>query len=51
MRNEQIKTAQNNFYGQNWRESTDFHVVIMNSKGQLRGKLCHVVQIHVCRLQ
>ena len=34
MRNEQIKTAQNNSYGQNWPESTDFRVVIMNSKGQ-----------------
>ena len=49
MSNEQIKTAENNSYEQNWRESTDFRVVIINSKRQVDGKLGHVVQIHVFR--
>ena len=50
MRDKQMKTAENSSYGQNWRESTDFRVVIMNSKRQVNGKLCHAVRIHVCRL-
>ena len=33
-RNERLKAAQNNTYGYNWRESTDFHVVIMSSERQ-----------------
>ena len=32
MRNEHIKTAKNNRIGKNFRESTGFPVVIMNSK-------------------
>ena len=43
MRNKQIKTALNNSQGQNWRKSTNFCVVIMNSKRQVNGKLGHVV--------
>ena len=31
------------------RETTNVCVEIMNSKRQLKGKLGHVVQIHVCR--
>ena len=50
MKNKQIKTVQNNFYGENWLEATYFWVELINSKRQLRGKLGHVVQIHVCRL-
>ena len=30
MRNEQIKTAENNCYGSNWRKSTDFRVVTIS---------------------
>ena len=29
---------------------TDFHVVIMKSNRQVKAKLGHVVQLHVCRL-
>ena len=47
MKNKQIKTVQNNFYGENWLETTYFWVEVINSKRQLRGKLGHVVQIHV----
>ena len=36
------------FRSENWRESTEFRVVMMNSKRQIKGKLDHVVQIHVC---
>ena len=49
--NEQIKTAQNNFYG--WkitvREITTLGVEIINSKRQVKRKLGHAVQIRVCR--
>ena len=31
-------------------ETTNICVDIMNSKRQVKGKLSHVVQIHVCRL-
>ena len=45
-----IKTVQNNSYVWNWRETTHFLVEVINSQRQLREKLGHVVQIHVCRL-
>ena len=32
------------------RETTKSCVEIMNRKRQVKGKLCHVVQIRVCRL-
>ena len=32
------------------RDTTNLGVEIMNSKQQEKGKLCHVVQIRVCRL-
>ena len=32
------------------RETTKLCVEIMNRKQQVKGKLGHVVQIHVCRL-
>jgi len=31
-------------------ETTNLFVEIMNIKRQVKGKLCHVVQIRVCRL-
>ena len=49
MRNEQLKTAKSNYYGKNWRESTDFRVVVMNGKRQVKKILGQVLQIHVCR--
>ena len=49
-KNKQIKTVQKSSYGENWLETTYFGVEVINSKRQLRGKLGHVVQIHVCRL-
>ena len=45
-----MKTVQNNSYGENWLETTYFGVEVINSKRQLRGKLGHVLQFHVCRL-
>ena len=45
-----MKTVQNTSYGENWLETTHLGVEVINSKRQLRGKLGHVVQIHVCRL-
>ena len=50
MTNEQLKHLKTIFYGLSWRKSTDFRAVIMNSKRQVKGKLGHVVQIHVCLL-
>ena len=35
---------------QKLRETTNLCVEIMNSKRKVKGKLCHVVQIRVCRL-
>ena len=32
------------------RETTDLCAETMNSKGQVKGKLGHVVQIRVCHL-
>ena len=32
------------------RETTNLCAEIMNSKGQVKGKLGHVVQIRVCHL-
>ena len=32
------------------RDTTNLGVEIMNSKQQEKGKLGHMVQIHVCRL-
>ena len=48
--NKQIKTVQNDSCGQNWHKTTYFCVEAINSKRKIRGKLGHVVQIHVCRL-
>ena len=48
--NKQIKTVQNDSCGQNWHKTTYFCVEAINSKRKTRGKLGHVVQIHVCRL-
>ena len=45
-----MKTVQNNSYGEDWLETTCFGVEVINSKRQFRGKLDHVMQIHVCRL-
>ena len=49
-KNKQMKTVQNNPYGENSLETTYFGVEVINSKRRLSGKLGHVVQIHVCRL-
>ena len=38
----ELKEVQNNCYRQNQRETTNFGVEIMNSKAQVKGKLCHV---------
>ena len=48
--NKQVKTVQNDSCGQNWHKTTYFCVEAINSKRKIRGKLGHVVQIHVCRL-
>ena len=48
--NKQIKTARNDSYGYNWRETTFFGVEAINREWKIRGKLGHMVQIHVCRL-
>ena len=37
--NEQLKTVQNNCYGQNYREATDFEVEVVDSKTNLRKDL------------
>ena len=37
--NEQLKTVQNNCYGQNHREATDFEVEVVDSKTNLRKDL------------
>ena len=50
MKKKQIKTVQNNSYGENWLETTYYGVEVINSKRQLRGKVGHVLQIHVCHL-
>ena len=46
----QIKTVENDSYGLNWHKTTYFCVEAINSKRKLRGKLGHVVRIHVCGL-
>ena len=38
MKKKQVKTVQNNFYGENWLETTYFWEEVINSKRQLRGK-------------
>ena len=43
MKKKQIKTAQNNCYGENWLETTYFWVEVINTKRQLRGKVGHVL--------
>ena len=43
--NKQVKTVQNNSYGQIWRETTYFCVEVINSKWQLRGKLGHAYKL------
>lgn len=42
--NEQLKTVQNNCYGQNYREATDFEVEVVDSKTNLRKDLDRVVK-------
>ena len=45
------KNSSKQFLGyEKLRETTNLCVEIMNSKQQVKGKLSHVVQIHVCRL-
>ena len=44
--NEKLKIVPNNSYGQNWRETTNLFVEVMNSKRKGKEKLSHVVQIH-----
>ena len=48
--NKQVKTVHNYSCGQNWHKTTYFCVEAIKSKRKIRGKLGHVVQIHVCRL-
>ena len=48
--NKQIKTVQKDSCGQNWHKTTYFCVEAINIKRKTKGKLGHVVQIHVCRL-
>ena len=48
--NKQLKKVQNDSCGQNWHKTTYFCVEAINSKRKIRGKLGHVIQIHVCRL-
>ena len=48
--NKQLKKVQNDSCGQNYHKTTYFCVEAINSKRKTRGKLGHVVQIHVCRL-
>ena len=38
MKKKQVKTVQNNFYGENWLETTYFWEEVINSNRQLRGK-------------
>ena len=45
-----METVQNNCYGEKLWETTYSCEEEMDSKRQLRGKLGHVVQIHVCLL-
>ena len=48
--NKQLKKVQNDSCGQNYHKTTYFCVEAINGKRKMRGKLGHVVQIHVCRL-
>ena len=48
--NKQLKKVQNDSCGQNYHKTTYFCVEAINSKRKIRGKLGHVVQIHVYRL-
>ena len=48
--NKQLKKVQNDSCGQNYHKTTYFCVEAINGKRKIRGKLGHVVQIHVCRL-
>ena len=45
--NELMKTAQSNSYGKNRHETNNLRVVVMNSQCNVKGKLGHVVQVHV----
>ena len=45
--NKQIKTVPNDSYGWNCHKTTYFCVEAIKSKRKIRGKLGHVVQIHV----
>ena len=48
--NKQLKTVQNDSFGQNYHKTTYSCVEAINGKRKIGGKLGHVVQIHVCRL-
>ena len=48
--NKHIYTIPNDSYGQNWHKTTYFCLEAIKSKPKIRGKLGHVVQIHVCHL-
>ena len=48
--NKQIKRVQNDSYGKNWHKTTYFCVEAIKSKQTMRGKLGHMVQVHICRL-
>ena len=45
-----MKTVPNDSYGSKGHKNTYFCVEEITSKRKIRGKLGHVVQIHVCRL-
>ena len=46
----QLKTIQNKCFRQKLREATKFGVEGVNSKAQVKEKLGHMAQIHICRL-
>ena len=48
--NKQIKTVPDDSYDENWHKTLYFCVEATKSKRKIRGKLGHVVQIHVRRL-
>ena len=48
--NKQLKKVQNDSCGQNYHKTTYFCVEAINGERKIRGKLGHVVQIHVFRL-
>ena len=52
MNNKQIKVVQNNSYGLILKANVKLPIFVdvMNSKRQVKGRLGHVVDIHVCCL-